>query len=71
VNVKPLNYGLSDTDLVYADDQVLNQYVPFKKIHPFRDDEVKEHVMNNGVGESELGFFEEEETERGEELKIE
>lgn len=32
-------YGLTDEDILYADDKALNQFVSLKKIQPYRPDE--------------------------------
>ena len=35
VETEPQNFGLNDEQLLLADDQVLNNYVPLKKITPY------------------------------------
>lgn len=39
MNVQKNAYGLTDEDLLYADDKTLNQFVSVKKIQPYRPDE--------------------------------
>jgi len=39
INVTKNSYGLTDDDILYADDRALNQFVSLKKIMPYRPDE--------------------------------
>jgi len=39
VDVNKNSYGLTDEDILYADDKTLNQFVSLKKIQPYRPDD--------------------------------
>ncbi len=38
VDVEPEDYGLSNEAIIYADNNILNNYVSLKKLAPYRDD---------------------------------
>lgn len=41
VPVQKESFGLTNDDLLYADDKLLNQYVSIKKLAPYRDQPIK------------------------------
>lgn len=47
--VEPNSYGLKTYEILQSDDRDLNQYVPIKKLAPYREDEwqVTHHKMKN------------------------
>lgn len=49
IDVKPESYGLSDENLLFADQKLLNNYVSIKKLAPYREDEgkVKAKLLKN------------------------
>ncbi|EGR27880.1 zz domain protein [Ichthyophthirius multifiliis] len=46
LDVRPESYGLSDEQLLFADNHILNKYVSIKKLAPYRDDEGKVKQKN-------------------------
>ncbi|CAD8141501.1 unnamed protein product [Paramecium pentaurelia] len=41
IDVEKQDFGLTNDDLLYADDKLLNQYVSIKKLAPYRDSSIK------------------------------
>ncbi|CAD8059236.1 unnamed protein product [Paramecium sonneborni] len=41
IDVDKQDFGLTNDDLLYADDKLLNQYVSIKKLAPYRDGQIK------------------------------
>lgn len=40
VEVEKADYGLNDDDLLYCDDELLNQFISIKKLFPYRQEDV-------------------------------
>lgn len=40
IEVEKDSFGLTNDDLLYADDKLLNQYVSIKKLAPYRDGQI-------------------------------
>ena len=45
IDTEPLDYGLTDDDLLYCDDALLNQYISIKKIFPYVNEPVSQSMI--------------------------